>query len=76
MLDLLDYNPVSSQEEVRVYEGRKTSIRDTTSFWSLTNDTIDFPIISQLNFITVRWFVANSSSGRLTLFVRSSKFNK
>lgn len=72
VMDLIDYTPEPTDEDVTVYDTRKTSIRDTTTHWKIDDDAMDFPIVSQFSVITVRWTVNTASTGRLTFVLRSS----
>jgi len=60
---------------VTVYDAQPSSIRRSTVHWTIEEDLVDFPVVSQLNVMTVRWKVDGISSGRLTFVVRSSKFS-
>lgn len=59
--------------QVTVYEARPFSIVRSTKHWTIDEDLVDFPVVSQLNVMTIRWKVDGISSGRLTFVVRSSK---
>lgn len=73
MVDLIDYNPDVTQEKVTVFDSRLSAIREGTKNWMIDEDLVDFPIVSQLTHVTVRWKVSGVSSGRFTFVVRSSE---
>ncbi|ESN96924.1 hypothetical protein HELRODRAFT_193396, partial [Helobdella robusta] len=75
MVDLVDYNPDTSEEQVWVYDGRASSINDYTKKWVVDDDIIDFPVVSQMFFMTVRWSLTGVASGRLAFVVRSKQGN-
>lgn len=72
-MDVIDYNPDMTQEKVTVFDSRQMAIRDGTRNWMIDEDLVDFPVVSQLQHITVRWKVSGISSGRFTYVVRSSE---
>ena len=73
VVDVIDYNPETNVELVTVYDTRRQSIRPDTLHWTIDDDMIDFPVVSQLNYLTVRWKMSGISSGRLAFVLRSSK---
>lgn len=74
MIDILDYNPDTSQEKVMIFDSRRSSITEGTRNWQIEEDLVDFPIISHFGYITIRWSVKGTSSGRFSFVARSSKF--
>jgi len=72
-MDVIDYNPETSVELVTVYDSRRESIRPDTLHWTIDKDMIDFPVVSQLTYLTVRWRMSGVSSGRLAFVLRSSQ---
>ena len=71
VMDLIDYLPTPGLEAVTVFDTRRTSIVASTTRWQLDRDALEFPIVSQLAVLTVRWTVTNASSGRLAFVLRS-----
>jgi len=57
---------------VTVYESPPAEIRRSTRRWTIDIDLVEFPRVSQLNVMTIRWKVDGISSGRLTFVVRAS----
>jgi len=76
VMDVLDYNPETGVESVTVYDSRSASIRADTLHWSVDEDMLDFPIVSQLTYLTVRWRMSGVSSGRLAFVLRSSEHRR
>ena len=74
VVDVVDYNPETHVELVMVYDSRRASIRPDTLHWTVDEDMIDFPVVSQLTYLTVRWKMSGISSGRLAFVLRSSEF--
>ena len=73
VLDVLDYNPDTSQENVTVYDGRRISIHPTrTRKWQIEDDMADFPVESSGKALTIQWTVSGTVSGRFTFVLRSS----
>jgi len=72
-MDVVDYNPETSVERVTVYDSQRESVRPDTLHWSIDEDMIDFPVVSQLTYLTVRWRMNGVSSGRLAFVLRSSQ---
>jgi len=58
---------------VTVYEVSPSAIQPSTRHWMIDEDLVDFPVVSQLDVMTIRWKVNGVSSGRFTFVVRSSK---
>ena len=58
--------------QVTVYDAQPSSIQRSTVHWTIDEDLVDFPVVSQLNFMTIRWKVDGISSGRLTFVLHSS----
>ena len=56
-----------------MYDAQPSRIQRSTLHWTIEEDLVDFPVVSQLRYMTVRWKVDGISSGRLTFVVRSSK---
>ena len=75
VMDVIDYNPETHVELVTVYDSRQSSIRSGTLHWSIDEDMVDFPVVSQLTYLTVRWRMSGISSGRLAFVLRSSEFH-
>jgi len=73
VVDVVDYNPETSVELVTVYDSRRQNIRPDTLHWTVDEDMIDFPVVSQLTYLTVRWRMSGISSGRLAFVLRSSE---
>ena len=73
VVDVVDYNPETSVELVTVYDSRRLAIRPDTVHWTIDEDMVDFPIVSQLTYLTVRWRMSGLSSGRLAFVLRSSE---
>ena len=59
--------------QVTVYEARPSAIQRSTRHWTIDEDLVDFPVISQLDVMTIRWKIDGISSGRFTFVVRSSE---
>jgi len=74
VVDVIDYNPETNVELVTVYDSRRRSIRPDTLHWTIDEDMIDFPVVSQLTYLTIRWRMSGISSGRLAFVLRSSEF--
>lgn len=75
VVDLLDYNPDTGEEVFMVYDGRKGNLQPDTFRWKVEDDLVEFPVQSTSTAVTLSWQVKGStSSGRLALVVRSSKF--
>ena len=75
VLDVLDYNPDMSQENMTVYDGRRISIHPTrTRKWKIEDDMADFPVESSGKALTIQWTVSGTVSGRFTFVLRSSTF--
>ena len=55
-----------------VYDARPSAIQRSTVHWTIDEDLVDFPVVSQLSVMTIRWKVDGISSGRLTFVLRSS----
>ena len=75
VVDVVDYNPETHVELVTVYDSRRSSILPTTLHWTIDEDMVDFPVVSQLTYLTVRWRMSGISSGRLAFVLRSSEFS-
>jgi hypothetical protein len=73
VVDIIDYNPETNVERVTVYDSRVSAIRDNTQRWVVDEDLVDFPVVSQLTFMTIRWQVSGIATGRLAFVLRSSK---
>jgi len=73
VVDIIDYNPLTTIEQVTVFDSRQSAIRDGTLSWKIDEDLVDFPVVSQLTFMTIRWTISGIASGRLTFVLRSSK---
>lgn len=73
VVDVVDYNPETNVELVTVYDSRQQSIRPDTLHWTVDEDMVDFPVVSQLTYLTIRWKVSGISSGRLAFVLRSSE---
>lgn len=73
VVDIVDYNPQTDVEKVTVFDSRRSNIKPTTVSWTLEDDLPDFPVVSQLTYMTIRWTVAGVSTGRLAFVIRSSK---
>ena len=76
VVDVIDYNPETGVELVTVYDSRRRSIRPNTLHWTIDDDMVDFPVVSQLTHLTIRWRMSGVSSGRLAFVLRSSKFRQ
>jgi len=76
VVDVIDYNPETNVELVTVYDSRRSSIRPDTLHWTVDEDMIDFPVVSQLTHLTIRWKMSGISSGRLAFVLRSSKLRR
>jgi len=63
----------STFPQVTVYDSRPSAIQRSTVQWTIEEDLVDFPVVSQLSVMTIRWKVDGISSGRLTFVLRSSK---
>jgi hypothetical protein len=72
VVDLIDFNPLTDIEQVTVFDSRQSAIRDGTLSWKIDEDLVDFPVVSQLTFMTIRWTVNGIASGRLAFVLRSS----
>lgn len=72
VVDIVDYNPMTSVEQVTVFDSRRADIKSSTVQWSIEDDLPDFPVVSQLQTMTIRWTVNGVSSGRLAFVIRSS----
>ena len=72
VIDVVDFNPDTVEERVTVYDSRRSAILDGTSRWTIDEDLVDFPVVSQLTFMTIRWEINGMASGRLALALRSS----
>ena len=55
-----------------MYDAKSSEIKLSTIHWTIEEDLVDFPVVSQLNYMTICWKVDGISSGRLTFVVRSS----
>jgi len=73
VVDVIDYNPETNVELVTVYDSRRQSIRPDTLHWTIDEDMVDFPVVSQLTYLTIRWQMSGISSGRLAFVLRSSE---
>ena len=73
IMDYLDYNPDTGQEEVTIFDSRRSNIGEYTHRWVIEDDLVDFPIVSSGSYLTLRWEVHGVSSGRLTFVARSRK---
>ena len=74
VMDIIDYTPVISRENVTVYDSRKEYINNpSTRSWKIEDDLPDFPVESQTQYLTVVWDVQTVSTGRFAFVVRSSK---
>ena len=76
VVDVIDYNPETNVELVTVYDSRRQSIRPDTLHWTIDEDMVDFPVVSQLTYLTIRWRMSGISSGRLAFVLRSSEFRR
>ena len=75
VIDVLDYNPDTSHENVTVFDGRRSAIdRAKTRQWSIESDLADFPVEASGMALTIEWTVEGSVSGRFTFVLRSSKY--
>ena len=75
IIDLLDWNPDTTQEVVTIFDARKSSINeDLTRRWVIEEDLVDFPICSSGTYVTVRWEVHGLASGRFTFVARTRKY--
>jgi len=75
VVDIVDYNPQTDVEKVTVFDSQRSMIRSTTVNWKVEEDLPDFPVVSQLTYMTIRWTVAGVSTGRLAFVIRSSETN-
>jgi len=73
VVDVIDYNPETQAELVTIYDSRRQSIRPDTLHWTIDEDMVDFPVVSQLTYLTIRWRMSGISSGRLAFVLRSSE---
>ena len=72
VVDVIDFNPLTQIEQVTVYDSRQSAIRAGTLSWKIDEDLVDFPVVSQLTFMTIRWKISGIASGRLAFVLRSS----
>lgn len=72
VVDMIDWNPLTNVEQVTVYDSQRSAIRDGTLRWKIDEDLVDFPVESQLSFMTIRWTITGIASGRLAFVLRSS----
>lgn len=72
-VQILDYNPLTSIEKVTLYNGRKSRWQ-SSNYWSIEEDLVDFPVVSQGQYLTLKLTVKGLRSGRLALAVISSKY--
>ena len=73
VVDVVDYNPETNVEEVKVYDSRLRLIGPNTQHWTIDEDMVDFPVVSQFTHLTIRWKMSGISSGRLAFVLRSSE---
>lgn len=72
-VQVFDYNPLTSIEKVTFYDSRKSEVHLAKS-WTIEEDLVDFPIITQGQYLTIRYTVRGLRSGRLALAVISSMY--
>lgn len=73
VVQVLDYNPLTSVEKLTVYDSRKDSI-SVANKWMIEEDLVDFPVVSRGNFLTLRYLVNGVRSGRLALAVTAGMY--
>ena len=73
VIDVLDYNPDTTQENVTIVDSEPGAITEQTYRWGIEDDLVDFPVVSSSNVVTLRWRVTGKISGRLTFSMRASK---
>ena len=65
-LKVLDYLPVESVEKVSIYDSSYSAIGpNTKSKWEIEKDLIDFPVVTNGNFVTIKLSLRGQMSGRL-----------
>ena len=73
IVDIIDYNPDTSEEVFMVYDAPKNAIREDTFRWQVEEDLVEFPVVSTSSVATLSWQVKGPTSERLVLVVRSSE---
>ncbi|KAH3754675.1 hypothetical protein DPMN_189356 [Dreissena polymorpha] len=74
-IQVFDYNPLTSIEKVTFYSSDRYSWQSAKS-WTIEEDLVDFPIVSSQQFMTIRYRVNGTRSGRLAFAVISVGYNQ
>ncbi|XP_052783699.1 protein bark beetle-like isoform X2 [Mya arenaria] len=76
VVQVLDYNPQTDKEKVVFYQSDRNNWASATKSWSIEEDLVDFPLLSKSQYLTIRYTVRGTRSGRLALAIISNGFRE